>query len=69
MYNNKYNSNDTNRTTENGMPIPRFLGNAGKEQEISRIFATILRRRYDTGDESQGTIPAYWLDSVESQKK
>ena len=51
------------------MPIPRFLGNAGKEQEISRIFATILRRRYDTGDESKGSVQNNWLDSVESQKK
>ena len=69
MHNNKDNSNDTNRTTENGMPIPRFLGNEGKSKEVSSVFATKLIGRYDTGDESKGTIQSLWLDSIEKLAK
>ena len=70
MYNKKTtNDNDTDRTTEKGLSIPRFLGNAGKEQEISSVFATILARGCNQGNESQGTVQNNWLDSVEQLAK
>lgn len=70
MYNKKTIDNyDTDRTTENGLSIPRFLGDAGKEQEVSSVFATVLARGCHQGNESQGSVQNNWLDSVEQLAK
>ena len=47
-------------TTEKGS-IPRFLGNAGKEQEVSSVFAAILTGGCNTRNESQGTVQSDWM--------
>lgn len=57
--------NESNRKTDGNGAIPRFLGNEGKSEEISRIFATILDRGYDKRNEVQGTVSDNWLDTVE----
>lgn len=49
--------------------IPRILGDAGKSKEVSRVFAALLRRGYDTRDESQGTVQDNWLDTLEQLAK
>jgi len=64
MYNNKETNNGSNkRTTEKGS-LPGFLGNAGKEQEVSSVFASLLIRRCNTGNESKGTVQSDWLGTI-----
>ena len=62
------NNGSNTRTAENGS-IPGFLGNAGKSKEVSRVFAAILRRGYDTRNESQRTIQNHWMDLIEPLAK
>lgn len=57
--------NDGNERANEISGIPRILGDEGKSKEVSRVFAAILRRGYDTRDESQGTVQDNWLDSLE----
>ena len=65
LHQNKMNDG-IDRTTKEGLSLPRFLGDEGKSKEVSRIFATILERGCYQGDESQGTIQANWITDVEN---
>lgn len=56
------------RTTENGS-IPRFLGDEGKSKEVSSVFAAILRRGHDSGNEGPGAVQDNWLGAVEELAK
>ena len=58
-------NNEFNKRTDKIGFIPRFLGDAGKEQEVSRVFAAILNGGCDKGNESQGPIQNHWMDSIE----
>ena len=61
--------NNGNERTNEISAIPRILGNAGKEQEVSSIFATILCRGCCQGNEGKGTIQNNWLASIEHLSK
>ena len=59
----------TNRGTVEEGSLPGFLGNAGKSKEVSGVFATLLGRGYDPGNEVPGTVQTYWLATVEKLAK